>query len=339
VLFAALSVLWGIPYLMIRVAVEVFDPVVVAFGRTFLGALLLLPIALYRRELAPVFRRWRSLLLYTVVEIVGPWWLLGHAETRLDSSTAGLLVAMVPLIAAVILAVSGHDRFDARRLLGLGIGFGGVAALVGIDVDLHDLGAVGSVVLTAIGYAFGAYIIGHLLQDLPPLGVVTASLMVSATIYLPFAVWLRPTHATAPAVWSVVGLAVLCTAVAFLCIFALVAEAGAGRATVITYINPAVAIVLGILVLGEPMTVGVAVGFPLVIIGAVLATARARTPKPRAAASDGLDGSDPPNGSALRDPVPVLGATGGPVRQPQVAHAAPDQVGQVPLRGAAGDAD
>lgn len=341
VLFAALSLLWGIPYLMIRVAVEVFDPVVVAFGRTFLGALLLLPIALYRRQLAPVFRRWRSLLLYTLVEIVGPWWLLGHAETRLDSSTAGLLVAMVPLIAAVILAVSGHDRFDVRRLLGLGIGFGGVAALVGFDVDLHDLGAVGSVVLTATGYAFGAYIIGHMLDDLPPLGVVTASLMLSATIYLPFAIWLRPTHVTAPAVWSVIGLAVLCTAVAFLCIFALVAEAGPGRATVITYINPAVAIALGILVLHEPMTVGVGIGFPLVIVGAVLATARSRT---RGAPPDGpvaapAEVAPSGAGSALSDPVPVLRAAGGAVLQPQVDHAVPGQVGQVPLRGRPADTD
>lgn len=341
VLFAALSLLWGIPYLMIRVAVDVFDPVVVAFGRTFLGALLLLPIALYRRELAPVFRRWRSLLLYTVVEIVGPWWLLGHAETRLDSSTAGLLVAMVPLLTAVILAVSGHDRFDLRRLLGLGIGFGGVAALVGIDIDLHDLGAVGSVVLTAIGYAFGAYIIGHLLHDLPPLGVVTASLMVSATIYLPFAIWLRPVQVTAPAVWSVLGLAVLCTAVAFLCIFALVAEAGPARATVITYINPAVAIVLGILVLHEPMTVGVGIGFPLVIVGAVLATARSRTggAPPGGPVAAPAEVAPSGAGSAVGDPVPVLRAAGGAVLQPQVDHAVPGQVGQVPLGGRPADAD
>ena len=277
VLFVALSVLWGIPYLMIRVAVEVYDPVVVAFGRTFIGGLLLLPIALARHQLAPVLRRWRSLLLYTLVEIVGPWWLLGHAETRLDSSTAGLLVAMVPLLTAVILVATGRERFGARRIAGLVIGFGGVAALVGIDLDVHDAGAVLAVVGTVVGYSFGAYMMAHLLGDLPPLGVVSGSLLLSATIYLPFAVWLRPDHVTAPATWSVVGLAVLCTAVAFLAIFALIAEAGPGRATVITYVNPAVAIVLGIAVLGEPMTVGVAIGFPLVIVGALLATSRTRS--------------------------------------------------------------
>jgi drug/metabolite transporter (DMT)-like permease len=315
-LFAALSVLWGIPYLMIRVAVGVFDPVFVAFGRTFLGALLLLPVALHRKALVPVFRRWRGLLLYSAVEIIGPWWLLGHAETRLTSSTAGLLVAMVPLFAAVLLTVTGHDRFSRRRIVGLVVGFGGVAALVGLDLDLSDLGAVFSVVLVAIGYAFGAYIIGHVLNDLPPIGVIVGSLIVSATVYLPFAIWLRPDHVTAPAVLSVIGLAVLCTALAFLVLFALVAEAGAGRATVITYVNPAVAIVLGIVVLGEPMTIGMAIGFPLVIVGAILATSRSGTPVAAAAPLVG-PGSRPADAEAARGGPTARGRPTAVRTQPQ----------------------
>jgi drug/metabolite transporter (DMT)-like permease len=206
VLFASLSLLWGIPYLMIRVAVEVYDPVVVAFGRTVLGGLLLLPIALARHQLAPVLLRWRQLLLYTLVEIVGPWWLLGHAETRLDSSTAGLLIAMVPLLTAVLLVATGRERFGMRRVAGLVVGLGGVAALVGIDLDLHDLGAVAAVMGTVVGYSFGAYMAAHVLGDLPSLGVVTASLLTSATIYLPFAIWLRPDRVTAAGPRGVGGL-------------------------------------------------------------------------------------------------------------------------------------
>ena len=288
-LFAALGVIWGIPYLLIKVAVEQIDPVVVAFGRTFLGALILLPIALHQKVLRPVLHRWRWLLVYTGVEIVGPWWLLGHAETRLTSSTAGLLIAVVPLIAAVILVSTGHDRFDTRRLTGLGIGLAGVVALVGLDVRLDDLAAVGAVMITAVGYATGPIIINRKLADLPPMGVVTSSLVVAAAIFAPFAFWLRPTSVTAAAVWSVIGLAVLCTAVAFLVFFALIAEAGPARATVITYVNPAVAIILGVAVLGEPFTIGMAIGFPLVILGSVLATGRTRA---------GHTTSDP-----LQDPV------------------------------------
>jgi len=236
-----------------------------------------------------VFRRWKVLLVYTVVEISGPWLLLGHAETRLNSSTAGLLLAVVPMIAAIILTVTGHDRFDARRIVGLLVGFTGVAFLVGLDIHFDDLLAVGMVMLVAVGYAVGPIIITRRLSDLPPMGVVAASLIVAAVLYAPFTALTWPVQLTADAAWSIAGLGVICTAVAFLVFFALIAEAGPARATVITYINPAVAITLGVLLLNEPFTAGMAVGFPLVILGSVLATARVRRPVPDAviAAAEG----------------------------------------------------
>ncbi|WP_232663452.1 DMT family transporter [Pseudonocardia sp. TRM90224] len=277
-LFLGLSVIWGVPYLMIRVAVEDLDPLIVAFARTALGALLLLPIALYQRTLWPVFRRWKPLLVYTLIEISGPWLLLGHAETRLTSSTTGLLIALVPPIAAVIVTRLGHDRLDARRLIGLGIGLGGVAALVGLDIHFSDLPAIGAVVLTAIGYAIGPIIINRKLNDLPPMGVVTASLIVAAVIYAPFAPFVWPSAVTLDAGLSVLGLAVICTALAFLVLFALIAEAGPARATVITYISPAVSLLLGVVVLSEPLTTGMLIGFPLVILGSIMGTARQRKP-------------------------------------------------------------
>jgi drug/metabolite transporter (DMT)-like permease len=276
VLFGALSLIWGIPYLLIKIAVTDVDPLIVALGRTLIASLLLLPIALYQRALIPVLRRWKVLLVYTLVEISGPWLLLGHAEITLNSSTAGLLLAVVPMIAAIILTVTGHDRFDARRILGLVIGFAGVGCLVGFDIEFVDLTAVGAVMLVAVGYAIGPIIINRRLADLPPMGVVTVSLIMATVLYAPFSVWLWPDHITAPAAWSIVGLAVICTAVAFLVFFALIAEAGPARATVITYINPAVAITLGVLLLNEPFTLGMAIGFPLVIIGSILATAKVR---------------------------------------------------------------
>jgi len=253
-----------------------------------------------------VFRRWKWLLVYTVVEISGPWFFLGHAETTLNSSTAGLLLAVVPMIAAIILTVTGHDRFDRRRIIGLVIGFAGVACLVGFDIQFGDLLSVGAVMLVAIGYAIGPIIINRRLADLPPMGVVTASLIVATVLYAPFAVWLWPERITAPAAWSIVGLAVICTAIAFLVFFALIAEAGPARATVITYINPAVAITLGVLLLDEPFTVGMAIGFPLVIVGSVLATARVRKgagPLPDDAALAAAP-------AAVVDPVGRKGPTG-----------------------------
>ena len=278
-LFVALGVIWGVPYLLIKIAVADINPLVVVFGRTLVGGLLLLPLALHQRALTmAVLRRWKPVLLYTLVEISGPWLTLSYGETRLTSSTSGLLVAVVPLVATVILVAGGDERFDARRLAGLGVGLAGVVCLVGLDVHLDDMIAVGAVMLTVLGYAYAPVVISRRLSDLPTIGVVTATLILATVINAPFVGWLWPSHVSAASAWSVVGLGVVCTGVAFVIFFALIAEVGPGRATVITYVNPAVAIVLGVLVLSEPFTIGVAVGFPLVIIGSVLATARSHRP-------------------------------------------------------------
>ena len=277
VLFIALGVLWGMPYLLIRIAVSAVDPLVVAGSRTLIGALLLLPIAWHRKVLLAGFRKWQWLLAYTLLEINIPWLLLGHAETRLNSSTAGLLLAVVPLFAALIVTKLGHESLEPRRLLGLGIGFAGVALLVGMDIHFSDLPAVAATMVVALCYAIGPIVVDRKLKDVPAIGVVTASLIVATLLYAPFAPMVWPEHIPASAAWSVVGLGVLCTATAFLVFFALIAEAGPARATVITYVNPAVAIVLGAVVLSEPLTLGMVIGFPLVIVGSVLGTSRVRT--------------------------------------------------------------
>jgi len=282
-LFAALSLFWGIPYLFIRVAVAELDPLLLAFGRTSLGALLLLPVALHQRALRPLLRHWRWILLHTGVEIVIPWFMLGHAETRLNSSTTGLFIAVVPLIAAILLGVLGHDRFDSRRIAGLLLGFAGAILLVGLDVHVDDLVAVGALTLVTIGYAIGPIIISRKLADLPPLGVITASLIISAAVYAPFTPFVWPERmVSAQTIGAVVVLAVICTAGAFLVMFALIAEAGPSRMTFITYINPGIAIILGAIVLGEPLTVGLVIGFPMVIIGSILGTWKSKPAPPEA---------------------------------------------------------
>lgn len=277
ILFLALGVLWGMPYLLIRIAVADLDPVIVAGWRTLIGALLLLPVALHRKALAPAFAHWKWLLAFTLIEISLPWWLLAHAERRLNSSTAGLLIAIVPLFAALIVTKLGHERLEPRRIVGLVVGFAGVALLVGLDIQFSDFAAVGATIIVSLCYAIGPIIIDRKLRDVPAIGVITASLIVATLIYLPFMPFLWPERIPADAAASVVGLGVLCTAAAFMVFFALIAEVGPARATVITYVNPAVAIVLGALVLSEPLTIGMAIGFPLVIVGSILGTSRVKT--------------------------------------------------------------
>jgi drug/metabolite transporter (DMT)-like permease len=276
VLFVALGLIWGVPYLFLRIAVHELDPVVVAFARTTLGALILLPLALRARALRPLLRHWKALLAYTAAEIVGPWVLLGHAETRLTSSTTGLLIATVPIVAAVLLTALGQDRLDARRIAGLAIGFCGVGLLVGLDFRPTDLVAVLEVVGVVVGYAIGPIVITRYLADLPSIGVVTGSLVVATIAYAPFALPRWPAHASGGAIASVAVLAVLCTAAAFLVMFALIAEAGPARMSLITYVNPVVAVTLGAVVLGEPITIGLAAGFPLILVGSVLGTWHSR---------------------------------------------------------------
>lgn len=279
-LFLALGVVWGIPYLLIRVAVDDISPVLVAFGRTLIGALLLLPVAAMRGVLLPALRRWKPLLAFTLVEIALPWWLLGYAETRINSSTAGLLIATVPVIAAAMLAFSGHEALDRRRALGLAMGLAGVAALVGLDIDMHNGLAVGAALATALGYAIGPIIIDRHLSDVSPLGVIAASLGLAALLYLPFLASARPAALpSSQALGSVVALGVVCTALAFLLFFALIAQVGPARATVITYLNPVVALMLGVLILDEPLTAGMLLGFALVLLGSWFATSRRTSPR------------------------------------------------------------
>jgi drug/metabolite transporter (DMT)-like permease len=280
ILFISLGLLWGMPYLLIRIAVGELDPLIVAGGRTLIGSILLLPIALHRNALAPAFRKWKWLLAFTLIEICIPWVMLGHAETRLNSSTAGLLIAVVPLFAALIVTKLGHERLEPRRMFGLALGFAGVALLVGLDIHFSDFIAVAATIIVALCYAIGPIIIDRKLGDVPALGVITASMILATLIYAPFAPLLWPQEFSAQSLWSVAGLGVLCTAVAFIVFFALIAEVGPARATVITYVNPAVAIILGALVLQEPLTLGMAIGFPLVIVGSFLGTVRAAQSRP-----------------------------------------------------------
>jgi drug/metabolite transporter (DMT)-like permease len=254
--------------------VRELSPAGLVFFRTAPAGLLLLPIAWRRHELRGLVDQWRWVLAYTAIEIAVPWLLLFHSEERLTSSMAGLLIAAVPLIAAVLYRFVGMaDRVDARRLTGLVIGFAGVAALVGIDVGGSDPVAMMEVLLVAVCYATGPLIITRRLAGLPSLGVIVASLLVTALLYATPAMLTLPESISGETVAAVTTLALVCTALAFLLFFALIREVGPSRTTVITYVNPLVAVLLGVVLLNEPFTVGIAVGLPLILMGSVLGTA------------------------------------------------------------------
>jgi drug/metabolite transporter (DMT)-like permease len=278
-LFVAMCVIWGVPYLLIRVAVREMSPAALVLGRTALGALILLPIAAWRGELRALRGHWPALLAFAGVEIALPWVLLGSAERRISSSLTALLIAVVPLVAALIARTTGaRQRLPRRAALGIVLGMLGVAAIVGLDVKHVSLFAVAEVGLIAVCYAVGPAILQRWLAELPALGVIATSLGVTALLFVPIAALSWPASLpSAKALAAVATLAVVCTAIAFVLFFALIAELGPVRATVITYVNPAVAALLGVTLLGEAFTGGMAIGFALVLAGSALATRSKRT--------------------------------------------------------------
>jgi len=271
-----MAVIWGIPYLLIRVAVAEVSPPVLVFVRTSIGAAVLLPIALVRVDLRPTVDRFGWVVAFAAVEIAGPWVLLGWAEQHVTSSLAGLLVAGVPLVGTVIAVLTGRDRHvSGTGLAGLLLGLVGVAAIAGTDLNAENAAAIGAIALVVVGYAVGPWILAHKLEGVPSLGVMAPSLAMSALLYLPVAILQWPAAMPSPqALASMAVLGLVCTALAFVLFAELIAAVGPVRATVITYINPAVAATLGVLILAEPFTPAMAVGFVLVIAGSVLATRR-----------------------------------------------------------------
>jgi drug/metabolite transporter (DMT)-like permease len=275
-LFAAVSVIWGMPYLFIKIAVDEISPSLLAWSRLALAAAVLLPVAWKLGALRGLRERWRILTLFAAVEMAVPWPLLGFGEIHVSSSLAAILVATVPLFVALLAMRFDHsERPTATRLLGMLIGLAGVVALVGIDVGGQGdelLGAL-AILLVAFLYAIGPMIVKRRLSDVDPLGPVAASLGIATLLVTPFALASLPDSApSADTFASIAVLGLLCSALAFLLFFRLIAEIGPGRATVITYINPVVALALGVVILDESVTTGVVVGLLLILAGSWLST-------------------------------------------------------------------
>jgi drug/metabolite transporter (DMT)-like permease len=275
-LFAAVSVIWGMPYLFIKLAVDEMSPSLVAWSRLAIAAAVLLPVAWKLGALRGLGARWQMLAFFAAVEMAIPWPLIGFGEVRISSSLTAILIAAVPLVVALIALRFDHSERPTRtRLVGMLVGFAGVASLVGIDIGgrAAELAGAGAILLAAVCYAIGPMIVKRRLSDVDPLGPVAASLGIAALLVTPFAAADLPeTTPSADALVSVAVLGLVCSALAFLLFFRLIAEVGPGRATIITYINPVVALALGVAILGESVTAGAVVGLLLILAGSWLST-------------------------------------------------------------------
>jgi drug/metabolite transporter (DMT)-like permease len=274
VLFLAMSIIWGIPYLMIKIAVEGVSVPVLVLARTAVGAAVLLPLALSRQTWTIIRNHWKALLGFAFFEIIAAWWLLSDAERHLTSSMTGLLIAASPIVAAVLDRFTGGERLGVKRIVGLGVGIAGVAVLAGPHIGGNTWPII-EVLLVAVCYAIAPLIAARHLADVPTLPMTAVCLGFAALVYAVPAAATWPDEMPSTRVLAALGgLAVICTALAFIVFFALIREVGAARALVFTYINPAVALAAGVIVLNEPLTLWNVAALVLIMAGCVLATRR-----------------------------------------------------------------
>lgn len=281
ILFGAMALIWGVPYLFIKEAVDTISPPAIVAGRTLIGAAVLLPFAIRSGALRAAAKHWPWVLAFGLVEMAGPFLLLGNAERTLPSGLTGLLVATVPL-AATLIALGRGDRAVLKpvRMVGLALGFIGVGIIVlgpGLGgATAGWLPAVGEVLLVAVLYAIAPFIIALKLHDVPSLGSITLSLLMIGIAYIPFAVLTTTEVPSTRSLVNLVLLGIICTAIAFIVFFALIKEVGPVQAPLFTYINPIVALLLGVLILGEQLDIWLLIGAPVVLVGCFLAATGGR---------------------------------------------------------------
>jgi drug/metabolite transporter (DMT)-like permease len=280
-LFLAAGLAWGIPYFFIRIAVEDFSTYSIVLFRVLIGALFLIPLALKQGALKIALKHWPWILAFALLEMAGPWWFITESGRHLSSGLIGLLVATVPFFAVLLASFMGDKSvWHPKTIMGLLMGFSGVITLIGIDSfsGLVDPLWVGAVILAAVGYAIAPALISEKIGFVPTAGVISLSMVIVGVIYaIPAAFTLPAEIAAGPAIESwiaVLVLGVVCTAVAFIIFFALIKEIGPARATLITYLNTLVALVLGVVFLNEPITTGLIIGFPLILLGSWFAGKR-----------------------------------------------------------------
>nr|WP_221381000.1 DMT family transporter [Actinoplanes polyasparticus] len=278
-LFLVVSVLWGIPYFLIKIAIEDLSPLLVVFGRVAIAALVLLPIAAARGSLAKLRGRMGPVVVLSFIHILGPFLLITYGETHISSSLTGLLIAVEPVAIALLMARS--ERLTPIRVAGLVLGFGGVALLVGLDLSGDRLGLLGAgmVLVAAILYAVATMLVQRRLSDVPTESLVGATTGITALALLPFTVFALPTEPVRTEAWaSLAVLGVFCTALALLAFYQLIHQVGSTRAGLVTYVNPVVAVLLGVALLDEHFGLSTLAGFALVATGCWLSTRPAPTP-------------------------------------------------------------
>jgi drug/metabolite transporter (DMT)-like permease len=273
--FVLVGILWGIPYLLMKVAVEDFPPAAVVAGRTLIGASILIPVALYRKKFKGAVLGFKFVAFYALMEMIGPWILITTAEQKINSGLAGLLVSTVPIFATIITSLRGdHSVWQFKRIIGIVVGFIGLILVVGIEslTGTSDPLSIAMVILAAMGYSYAVIMVTSNLPLVDGIAINGLAMALTTIFWAPVAIAQWPSSISLDSALSLVALGVLSTAFAFILFFKLMEEIGPARGSLVTYLNTAVAVVLGVIILREPLTAGIIIGLPLVLVGSYLAS-------------------------------------------------------------------
>lgn len=278
-LFILVGFLWGIPYLFIKIAIDPesgFTPAIVVCLRTAIGAAILIPLAIKQGQLGAAVRGAKYVFFYALLEMIGPWILIGTAEQKISSGLAGLLVASVPIWATIFASLRGDKTvWQRKRLFGIVVGFIGLIAVVGIEsiTGSSDPLSIAMVLVASIGYSYAVMMVQGALPNVSGIAINAVAMAMTALFYAPWAIAQWPAHEISQgAIRAIIGLGVLSTGAAFAAFFTLANIIGVARASLVTYLNTACAVVLGVIILNEPLTTGIILGLPLVLIGSYFAS-------------------------------------------------------------------
>jgi drug/metabolite transporter (DMT)-like permease len=273
--FAIVGVLWGIPYLLMKVAVEEFSPAAIVAGRTLIGAAILIPVAVYRKRFNGAVLGYKYVALYALMEMIGPWILISTAEKKIDSGLAGLLISTVPIFSTIIISIRGdHTVWQFKRIFGIVVGFVGLILVVGIEslTGNSDPASIAMLILASMGYSYAVIMITTNLPLVDGIAINGLAMAITCVFWTPLAIAQWPSSISFEPAMSLIALGVLSTAFAFILFFKVLAELGPARSSLVTYVNTAVAVMLGVVILKEPVTIGIIVGLPLVLAGSYMAS-------------------------------------------------------------------
>jgi drug/metabolite transporter (DMT)-like permease len=277
--FSLVGFLWGIPYLLMKVAVEDFPPAAVVAGRTLIGGAILIPIAIYRKKFKGAVLGFKFVAFYALLEMIGPWILISTAQQKINSGLAGLLVSTVPIFATIIISLRGdHSVWQFRRIIGIVVGFLGLILVVGIEslTGSADLLSIAMVLIASVSYAYAVIMILANLPLVDGIAINGLAMAISTVFWGPVAIAQWPSNISMNSALSLIALGIFSTAFAFILFFKLIEEIGPARGSLVTYVNTAVAVVLGVIILKEPLTIGIVIGLPLVLIGSYLASKKSQ---------------------------------------------------------------